>query len=551
MIGLLDAIATQPSETPLFAAGSRSITAGQIRKTASDIAAQLPESGPLFLHTESAALFAAGLLAASQKNLAIFLPAHLQPHYLREIGADKGTLLTDQIADISTALSITFAREAEEPRHADAQAHDLDLIFYTSGVTGAPKQVPKKIAQLDSEARTLEEVWGKRAGHTFATVSHQHIYGMLFRVFWPVIGGRVSQDRFAEYWERLAGKLSAETTLISSPAHLTRLPSAEVLAGSVPGLIFSAGAPLPFEAARETLFQLGSVPIEVLGSTETGGIGWRQQEREDALWTPLPGVRVVANEDGLMRVVSPFADGASPIATGDVVECVGSQFRLKGRADRIVKIDGKRVSLNRVEEALLTQPIVAAAAAVDLPSRKGALGAIVELNAEGKAALADEGAFRLSRRLRITLAPLLEPGERPKHWRFETIHQIRRANGYRRCCAPVRGKVARRRNRSTIGRQCRNQNNSGAGFDLVRGALSGSTRSTRNCAGSSRNTMGRTSLEMEAKRGGPIAAQVPSNPASRRYRAVEASRDVTKERLTFAYVMGETVASQGIIGGGT
>ena len=420
MKGLLDTVAMLPSRKPLFAAKNSSITVGQIRKTATEISARISGERPLFLHTESAALFVAGLLAAARKKLAVSLPAHLQPRYLLEIGADRGILLTDQDVRSAAATPIALASD-EEPCETHVQAHDLDLTFYTSGVTGSPKKVSKKISQLDNEAWTLERIWGKQAGHTFATVSHQHIYGMLFRVFWPVLSGRVSEDRLVEYWEGLAGKLAADTTLISSPAHLTRLPRADVLAGSVPGLIFSAGAPLPFEAAQDSLHLLGSVPIEVLGSTETGGIGWRKQEHQDALWTPLPGVRIAADENGSMAVVSRFAAGDLPVATGDAVECVNGKFRLKGRMDRIAKIDGKRVSLDRVESALLAHPIIAAAAAIDLPSRKGALGAIVELSDKGNAVLAEEGAFRLSRRLRIALAPLLEPGERPKHWRFATI----------------------------------------------------------------------------------------------------------------------------------
>jgi acyl-CoA synthetase (AMP-forming)/AMP-acid ligase II len=420
MTGLLDSIAALPSGKPLFATDTGFITAGQVRKTATAIGARLPGDGVVFLHTASAAWFVAGLLAASRKKLPVWFPAHLQPRYLGEIGVGTGTLLTDMDVDIATAVPIALVPD-EEPPGLNAQAEDLRMMFFTSGVMGAPKKVLKRISQLDSEAQTLEQMWGKQAGRIFATVSHQHIYGMLFRVFWPLASGRISQDTSAEYWESLSGKLSAQTTLISSPAHLTRLPAAEVLAGAKPGLIFSAGALLPFAAAQETLHRLGSVPIEVLGSTETGGIGWRQQAHEDALWTPLPGVDVVTGEGGAMMVTSPFAADDQAVATGDAVECIGTQFRLGSRMDRVVKIDGKRVSLDRVEEALLAQPNVAAAAAVDLPSRKGGLGAIVELEAEGKAMLREMGAFRLSRHLRARLAPLLEPGERPKHWRFETI----------------------------------------------------------------------------------------------------------------------------------
>jgi acyl-CoA synthetase (AMP-forming)/AMP-acid ligase II/3-hydroxymyristoyl/3-hydroxydecanoyl-(acyl carrier protein) dehydratase len=420
MTGLLDSVAALPSGKPLFATGTGFVTAGQIRKTATAIGARFRGDSTVFLHTASAALFVAGLLAASRKRLPVCFPAHLQPHYLGEIGVGTGILLTDMNVAIATAIPISLAHEEEAPA-PNAQAEDLHLIFFTSGVTGAPKKVPKRISQLDREAQTLEQVWGKQAGHTFATVSHQHIYGMLFRIFWPLAGGRVSQDISAEYWESLSGKLSAQTTLISSPAHLTRLPGAEVLKEARPGQIFSAGALLPFAAAQETRHRLGSVPIEVLGSTETGGIGWRQQAYEGALWTPLPGVDVTAREDGAMMVTSPFIAGDLAMATGDSVECMGTQFRLGSRVDRVVKIDGRRVSLNRVEDALLTLPGVMAAAAVDLPSRKGGLGAIVELGTEGKAALHKMGAFRLSRHLRAALAQHLEPGERPKHWRFEAI----------------------------------------------------------------------------------------------------------------------------------
>jgi 3-hydroxymyristoyl/3-hydroxydecanoyl-(acyl carrier protein) dehydratase len=141
----------------------------------------------------------------------------------------------------------------------------------------------------------------------------------------------------------------------------------------------------------------------------------------EALWTPFPRVHTVSDCDGRLTVRSPFADSEKAVVTGDIAEHVGTQFRLKGRSDRIAKIDGKRVSLTRVEEELLAHPFVECAAATDLPGRKGALAAIVQLNAAGRQVLAEKGAFRLSRDLRHTLSARLEPSERPKHWRFGTI----------------------------------------------------------------------------------------------------------------------------------
>jgi len=535
MKGLLQTVEGLPNDTVLFASARGPVTAGRIRATATGLASRPANDGPLFLHTASASRFVAGLLAASRAGWAVCFPAHSQPDYLREISADSDAILTD--------ATIKLSEESEAP--CKIEYRDLDLVFYTSGVTGAPKLVRKKLSQLDSEAHVLDRLWGAKAGHTFATVSHQHIYGMLFRIFWPVLGGRISEDLPVEYWESLSGKLGSGTTLISSPAHLTRLAVDNVFSGSYPGLVFSSGAPLPFAAAQAAREAMGSLPIEVLGCTETGGIGWRQQERADALWTPLPEVQIEAG-DGAMRVTSPFAGDAVP--TGDLVESVGDKFRLKGRADRIVKVEGKRVSLQRVEEALLAQPMISAATAIDLPSRKGALGAIVELNAAGRAVLAEEGAFRLSRSLRSGLASRLEPGERPKHWRFEPIPVNRQG---KRVQEMVRAR-----------------------FEAPPGMVVNRDEQTAEIA---------MSLELEwiwfdghfpERPVLPGIAQVHlasqwaehlwswrpngANLAQLKFRQIlrpgdevrlALSRDAAQERLTFAYRLGDIVASQGIIGG--
>jgi hypothetical protein len=414
MSALLNAVCMAEPGALLFAGKRGPITAGQVRRTAMDVAVQLPDGQPVFLHTQSAALFVSGLLAAAMRGATVYCPAHVQPDYLREIGADRGIVLTDEAVTLATVLPLQLARDTGR---LDIIPGDLQLNFYTSGTTAAPKLVPKAIAQLDLEAQKLHTLWSAQAGPVYATVSHQHIYGMLFRIFWPVISQRVSADCAAETWEMLSGKL-AGATLVSSPAHLTRIPAG--FEAATPAQIFSSGAPLPLPAALSAREQFGSLPIEVLGSTETGGIAWRRQNSAAALWTPFADVGIAADDDGRLVVTSAVA-GSTPVLTGDLVEKSGDQFRLKGRGDVVAKIDGNRVSLPRVEEALLSLPQIAAAAVVDLPQRKGALGAIVELTPQGTAALQDLGAFRLSRKLREHLVGRMEPRERPKHWLFAPI----------------------------------------------------------------------------------------------------------------------------------
>ena len=408
MTPFIQALLTAPAGRVLFT-GERDITAGEVRATAAALSARMTGEAPLFLHTASAALFAAALLAAAAARKSLVLPAHTQASYLAEVGGGDAVMLDD--------ASMGFSDKADA--HLGDTAADVALTFFTSGSTGVPKRIERRLAQLETEARALEGVFGPEAGAVQATVSHQHIYGLIYRIIWPVMAGRPSADRAAEYWENLEGKLGAGVTLISSPAHLTRLPPAMDLAARAPGLIFSSGQLLQTPAALECTAAFGLPVTEVLGSTETGGVAWRRQRLGDEPWTPFGVVTVTPDVEGTLTVLTPYLDDGVAFAMGDRMEALpDGRFRLLGRADRMEKIDGKRVSLTRVEEALMALAETVEATAFTLPDRKGALAAVVALSGAGQAALDADGAFRLGRHLRAALADRLEPIERPKHWRF-------------------------------------------------------------------------------------------------------------------------------------
>lgn len=411
MSGLISALLTAPASRVLFI-GETPVTAGQIRATAAALGPRLAGEAPVFLHTASAALFTAALLAAAVARRALALPAHTQSGYLAEVGGDGAVLLDD--------ATLSLSPQSDAPAGGlTGAADDVDLIFFTSGSTGVPKRIERRLSQLETESRALEATFGGETGPVQATVSHQHIYGLIYRIVWPVMTDRPSADFAAEYWEQLDGRLGPAVTLISSPAHLTRLPPVMDLSSQAPGLVFSSGQLLPTPAALTCTAVFGRPVTEVLGSTETGGVAWRRQSEGDEPWTPFSVVTIGQDAAGGLTVATPYLDGADPFPMDDRVEPLADgRFRLLGRADRMEKIDGKRVSLTRVEEALAALPQVAEAAALTLPDRQGGLAAVVELTAEGNAGLEEKGAFRFGRLLRAALADRLEPIERPKHWRF-------------------------------------------------------------------------------------------------------------------------------------
>src|SRR4029453_1544619 len=126
--------------------------------------------------------------------------------------------------------------------------------------------------------------------------------------------------------------------------------------------IFSSGGPLPADVARSAAEMLGSAPFEIYGSTETGGVAVRQQIRGDEPWRGLRGVRAEsAPATGQLAVRSPFVStgGDARFVTGDRIEFVDTgEFHLLGRADRVIKVGEKRLSLPDMEERLRAHPAV-------------------------------------------------------------------------------------------------------------------------------------------------------------------------------------------------
>jgi 3-hydroxymyristoyl/3-hydroxydecanoyl-(acyl carrier protein) dehydratase len=125
-------------------------------------------------------------------------------------------------------------------------------------------------------------------------------------------------------------------------------------------------------------------------------------------------------EDGALEVRSPHLGHDGWHRTDDEAAFDSSgRFRLKGRLDRVAKIEGKRVSLGELEMRLRLHPFVTEVAATPLDgaSRKR-IGALVVLSAEGDDALRRDGRVQFVKTLRRHLAGYFDAVVLPRHWRF-------------------------------------------------------------------------------------------------------------------------------------
>jgi acyl-coenzyme A synthetase/AMP-(fatty) acid ligase len=388
--------------------------------------------------------FLVGLFGLMHGGAAVVLPPDGLPGTLAGLSDRFDILLCDEPPPLPIATL-----PIEQGRHDAARVGPLDpatamLEFFTSGSTGAAKRIVKPLAMLNREIATLDALWGATTGcrPVVATVPHRHIFGLTFHLLWPLASGRPFTSHVDEMWETLLARGVADTVVVTSPAHLTRLsgiPSLEP--GHRPVRIFTAGAPLRAAQAREVASVLGVLPTEIFGSTETGAIATRTQFAGEEPWIPLPGIEVRTDDTGCMIVRSPYGPDGTPFLSADRIETMpDGKFHFLGRADRVAKIEGKRVSLVRLETEIVALPWVEDVAAVVLGGTPERLAAAVILSGEGRACLVAMGAFRLGRDLRRQLSRRLEPAWLPKSWRF--VDALPRGAMGKRSDADIRGLFA-------------------------------------------------------------------------------------------------------------
>jgi acyl-coenzyme A synthetase/AMP-(fatty) acid ligase len=293
------------------------------------------------------------------------------------------------------------------------------LVLYTSGSTGVPKEAGRRLLNIENELAALESVFGAGLGspRVFATVAHRHVYGLLFRILWPLLERRPFATFDYEYPEQLLRDVGAGNVLIASPAMLKRLGHLPAGAGQWRA-VFSSGGFLPADAAADAARVLGVEAIEVLGSTETSGVAWRIAARPS--FTVLPSVEVRVSADDLLEVRSPFAgyDGWQSMGDRVAFDARGG-FELLGRADRVAKIEDKRVSLSEIERRLLPHSYVKDVVAVALEDdTRQYVGVVVELSAAGLEELARRGKRAINVALRSSLRGSIDPVALPRAFRY-------------------------------------------------------------------------------------------------------------------------------------
>jgi long-chain acyl-CoA synthetase len=375
-------------------------------------------------------LLAAELAQARPGRMALPLPWPRGLDVVRDLGADSlellgmGTALAEALhlerTEVDARLLarpclgdwVAAARESLCAGAADGDG--APLTFRTSGSAGSPKRCTHALALLWQETLELARLLPRRKRILSLVPSH-HIYGFLFTVLLPralgidaVLDLRAATPATALRVARPGDLIVAHPGWWEQAARLS-----PHFADDVTGT--SSTAPCPDPLARE-LAEAGLRLLQVYGSSETAGVGWR--EEGGAPFTLLPYWSRLDAPSGLARALPDGGTASYPLQDKLVWED-GRRFQPAGRIDAAVQVGGVNVFPAYVAEVLGMHPRVAEAAVrLMRPDEGRRLKAfVVPLDAAGGANQPDGGGEAGREALRTELlawcAARLGTAERP------------------------------------------------------------------------------------------------------------------------------------------
>lgn len=238
---------------------------------------------------------------------------------------------------------------------ASLAGFDAQLVFRTSGSSGMPKRCTHSLAGLWREVDELARVLPGRRRVLSAVPAH-HIYGFLFTVLLPqAFAGNETLpvlDLRGMSPAALAGLVEPGDLVVAHPDYWRQV-AALGLAFPADVVGVTSTAPCPDEVVR-ALADGGLRLVQVYGSSETAGLGWREAAGEPYRLFPYwrvaeEGALERHGEDGKSERY-PLQDRLAWVDKG--------RFHPAGRIDHAVQVGGTNVFPSYVAEVLGMHPAI-------------------------------------------------------------------------------------------------------------------------------------------------------------------------------------------------
>ncbi|RUO80735.1 4-coumarate--CoA ligase [Idiomarina tyrosinivorans] len=225
-----------------------------------------------------------------------------------------------------------------------------DITFSSSGSTGKPEKHSHLWHELVAEAEFFADLLGHNRDRVVSVVSPHHIYGFIFSALLPqVLSVPVVRGAKALFIASQQ-KLQRGDLVIGFPQWLEQLLQHNPSFPQGVAAVSSSGPAK--QHVLSALEHAGINPItEIYGSSETGGIGFRQQR--DGWYQLLPRWQRLATTRLQAHISGTEFD------LPDTVTWHGNdQLKPLGRVDKAIQVNGYNVYPQRIAEILAMHPQV-------------------------------------------------------------------------------------------------------------------------------------------------------------------------------------------------
>ena len=309
----------------------------------SALAARLPDKPYAVNLCEDRHAFMVGFAACLLARQTTLLPPSRAPEAIEEAcGGRDAYRLTD--ADVLAAGPVSAVDMPE------VDADHVAVVVFTSGSTGRPVAHDKSWGSLVAGARAL----GSRLGATgsiVGTVPAQHMFGLETTVMLPSQAGlavHAGRPLLPADIAAALGAMPGPRWLMTTPLQLRACVAAREALPALAGVV-AATMPLDAQLAKDAERLWNAPVLEFYGSTEAGVLALRRPA-SSAAWELFPGVNF-AERGGALWVEGGHIAAPQPVE--DEIERRGARhFVLHGRKSGLLKIAGKRTSLDALNAAL-------------------------------------------------------------------------------------------------------------------------------------------------------------------------------------------------------
>lgn len=387
----------------------RNLSRAQFLGLAYALSEKLPEQTHCLNVCDDRLFFMLGFCAALLRGQCTLLPASRTESSLADIVRLHPSITA--LCDGPQAFAgINYLHLEALPLDASPHEHDegippstLAAELFTSGSTGAPQSHRKTWGMLTQGAQQLAAEL-RPDGILLGSVPSQHMFGLESTILLPMQNGLtlagdcplLPQDILSSMQ-----RLTAPAWWATTPLHLRACVNSGLTFPRLAGIVCATQTLAPDLAqAAETCFQ---APLhEIYGCTEAGVVGIRRPTHTTT-WRCFPDWKMTQT-DGHTQI-----EGLRSPETLQLSDHIAllpdGLFLLQGRHANLIKVGGKRIHLDALNQILLSLPGIQDGVFVQ-PVEGGRLTAIV-VAAEPNPAV-------LLAALRKQIDPVFLP--RPIHW---------------------------------------------------------------------------------------------------------------------------------------